>query len=96
MIHVNKTFPACSVAAVGFVCSHRFHRHIDLCGMFERPLCRKIVYSLSTASFSAVMSPVQALFERERLQCWVSVCYKVLLGYKEGVFIVSGYAYVIG
>jgi hypothetical protein len=43
MRNINKTFPVCSVAAVGFVCSHRFHRHIDLCGMFERPLCRKIV-----------------------------------------------------
>ena len=43
MIHVNKTFPACSVAAVVFVCSHRFHRHLDLCGTFDRPLCRKIV-----------------------------------------------------
>ena len=51
-------------------------------------------YSLSTACFSAVMPPVQALFERERLQCWVLVCSKVLLGYKEGVFIVSGH--VIG
>ena len=43
MIHVNKTFPVCSVAAVVFVCSHRLHRHLDLCGMFDRPLCRKIV-----------------------------------------------------
>ena len=43
MINVNKTFPACSVAAVVFVCSHRFYRHLDLCGMFDRHLCRKIV-----------------------------------------------------
>ena len=43
MIHVNKTFPACSIAAVVLVCSHRFHRHLDLCGMFDRPLCHKIV-----------------------------------------------------
>ena len=43
MIHVNKTFPACSVVAVVFVCRHRFHRHLDLCGMFDKPLCRKIV-----------------------------------------------------
>ena len=42
MIHVNKTFPACSVAVVVFVCSHRFHRHLDLRGKFDRPLCRKI------------------------------------------------------
>ena len=42
MIHVNKTFPACSVVVV-FICSHRFHRHLDLCGMFDRPLCCKIV-----------------------------------------------------
>ena len=24
-------------------CKHRFHRHLDLCGMFDRPLSRKIV-----------------------------------------------------
>ena len=40
MIHVNKTFPAGSVV---FAFTHCFHRHIDLCGMFDRPLCRKVV-----------------------------------------------------
>ena len=30
--------------ATVFVCSlHRFHRHLDLCGMFDRCLCRTIV-----------------------------------------------------
>ena len=43
MIHVNKTFPSCNVAAVVFVCNHRFHPQLDICGMFDRPLCRKIV-----------------------------------------------------
>ena len=43
MIHINKTFPACSVVAVVVVCSHGFQRHLDLCDMFDRPLCRKIV-----------------------------------------------------
>jgi len=42
MIQVNKTFHVSSVAAVVFVCNHRFHRHLDLRGMFDRPLCRKI------------------------------------------------------
>ena len=32
-----------SVADVVFVFSHRYHRHLDLCGMFGRPLCRIIV-----------------------------------------------------
>ena len=45
MIHVNKTFPACSVADVVFAFTHCFHRHLDLCGMFDRPLCRKVVAS---------------------------------------------------
>ena len=43
MKHVNKTFPAGSVVGVVFAFTHCFHRHLDLCGMFDRPLCRKVV-----------------------------------------------------
>ena len=42
-IQVHKTCPACTVAAFVFDCSHRFHRYLDLCGMFDRSLCRTIV-----------------------------------------------------
>ena len=40
MIHVTKTFPAGSVV---FAFTRCFHRHLDLCGMFDRHLCRKVV-----------------------------------------------------
>ena len=43
MIPVKNTFPACSVADVVFAFTYCFHRHLDLCGMFDRPLCRKVV-----------------------------------------------------
>ena len=32
-----------SVADVVFAFTRCFHRHLDLCGMFDRPLCRKVV-----------------------------------------------------
>ena len=42
MIQVNTTFQESNVAAVVFACNQRLYRHLDLCGMFDRSLCRKV------------------------------------------------------
>ena len=39
----KQHIPGSSVADVVFAFTRCFHRHLDLCGMFDRPLCRKII-----------------------------------------------------